>query len=168
MKRYYGAILVCVTMAIMSLSMTSCGAVDSLLGGSTAGTVTDLWSDVPPLDGATKANLQLPAASRLIIQAVFQGKLEFISYTATRTPQDVQSFYTKERMQASGWNSDAGGCVDASSTGVANAAFCFFGKKEGSKDIGLAIVITQNEQKTQTQIFYARIDVSTTPTPRPT
>ena len=113
------------------------------------------------------ADLQLPAATRLFVQAAFQGKLEFISYTATKTPQEVQSFYTKERMQASSWNSDAGGCTDASSSGVANAAFCFFGKKEGGKDIGLAIVITQNDQKTQTQIFYVRIDITVTPTPKP-
>ncbi|MCS7060722.1 MAG: hypothetical protein RMN25_06100 [Anaerolineae bacterium] len=167
MKRMCKAIVLSVAMVIVVLTTASCGAVDSLLGGSSAGTVSTLWADVPPFDGATKADLQLPAASRIFIQAAFQGKLEFIAYTTTKAPQEVQRFYSRERMQAAGWNSDAGGCADAGMTGAANAAFCLFGKRQGNRDEGLVIVIAQDDQKQQTQIFYVRVDITATPTPQP-
>ncbi len=167
MKRPFSRAMLVSLAAMVLLMAPGCGAVDSLLGGGSAGTVPSLWSDVPPLEGATKADLQLPAATRIFIQAAFQGKLEFIAYTTAKTPQEVQQFYSRERMQSAGWNSDAGGCMDAASSGVANAAFCLFGKRQGNRDEGLVIVVSQNEQKTQTQIFYVRIDITATPTPQP-
>lgn len=163
MKRKTLAVLLSVTM----LFTMSCGIIDSLLGGGGAGTVASLWPDVPPLDGAAKADLQLPAAAKIFIQAAFQGKLEFIAYATAKSPQDVQTFYSNERMQSAGWNAEAGGCANTGATGAVNAAFCLFGKKESGRDIGLVIAVTQDEKTKQTQIFYVRIDITSTPTPQP-
>jgi hypothetical protein len=149
---------------VMAFTM-GCGVIESLIGGgSGAGTVANLWPDVPALDGATKADLQLPAAAKLFIQAAFQGRLEFIAYTTAKTPQEAQAFYTNERMQAAGWNAEAGGCANAPAT-TADAAFCMFGKKEDSKETGLILFMTPDEEKKNTQVFYVRVDVTSTPTP---
>jgi hypothetical protein len=142
-----------------------CGVVDSLIGGgSAAGTVSNLWPDVPPLDGAAKADLQLPAAAKLLIQAAFQGRLEFIAYTSSKTIAEVQAFYTNERMQAAGWSSEAGGCSNAPAT-MADAGICMFSRKDNNKDIGLILFMTPDEKTKLNQLFYVRIDVTTTPTP---
>ena len=167
MKRKTIAVLLTVA---MFLTM-ACGALNILTGGS-AGTVGSLWSDVPPLAGATKANIDLPLAAKIAVQAIFQGKLEFIAFTTNQTAQDVQNFYTVDRMKASGWNTtETGGCTgsstDATSTVQGAGAFCFFGKTEAGKDTGLAIIIAQDNKTKQTQIFYVRIDVTPTPTPKP-
>lgn len=146
----------------------------SFLGGSNAGTVDALWADVPKMDGLTNAKLDLPLAARLGIQAVFQGRFDFIAFTTTKTPKDAQAFYTKERMATTGWKSDAGGCLGDTSGGSVGAsaasqgAVCFFNKKEGAKDLGLAIFINVDDKTKQTQLFFVRVDVSggtTTPAP---
>ena len=151
----------------MFLTM-ACGIVNSIVGGN-AGTTADLWPDVPAFVGANKAKLDLPLAMKLIVQAAFQGKLEFISYTTKSTPQEVQAFYTPDRMKATGWTTDSGGCTsggDSSNTGVAGA-FCFYGKKDGAKENGLAIIAAQDAKTKETEIYYVRIDITTTPTPKP-
>jgi hypothetical protein len=158
------ALLLTVT---MFLTM-ACGIVNSLVGGS-AGIAGDLWADVPPFPGVTKANMDLPLPLKLIVQSAFQGKLEFISYTTTKAPADIQAFYTTDRMKASGWNTDSGGCTTGSSSSTSNgdSIFCFFGKKDGTKEYGLAIIANQEAKTKETQIFYVRINITSTPTPKP-
>ena len=164
------AVLLTVT---MFLTM-ACGIVNSLVGGS-AGTTSSLWADVPAFPGAGKANLDLPLAMKLVVQAAFQGKLEFIAYTTTKTPADIQAFYTPERMKSSGWSTDSGGCTTGSGSGSSSGSsssggegtLCFFGKKDGSKEYGLAIIAAQEDKTKPTQIFYVRIDITSTPTPKP-
>lgn len=159
---------VALSLTVMMFMTMACGVVNSLIGGN-AGTTSSLWPDVPAFGGATKANLDLPLAAKLVVQAAFQGKLEFIAFTTTKTPQDVQAFYTADRMKATGWTTDSGGCTASSpSSGTtAGGAFCFFGKKDGGKEYGLAIIAAQDDKSKQTQIFYVRIDITSTPTPKP-
>ena len=162
MKKASIAFALCVAMFLTA----ACGIINTLTCGGGPGTVSTLWADVPAFTGASKANLDLPLPAKLAVQGVFQGKLDFISYTTGSPMQDVQNFYSAERMQATGWNAESGGCTgNASANPLPQGAFCFFGKKEEGKDIGLAIVITQDDKTRQTQIFYVRIDVTTTPTP---
>jgi hypothetical protein len=156
------------TLAVMMSMTMACGVVNSLIGGS-AGTTGSLWPDVPAFSGATKANLDLPLAAKLVVQTAFQGKLEFIAFTTTSSPQAVQAFYTADRMKATGWTTDTNGCTatSPSSDTSAGGALCFFGKKDGAKEYGLAIVAAQDDKTKATQIFYVRIDITSTPTPKP-
>ena len=157
--------MIAALLAVAMLFTLACGIVETLTGGG-ANSVSNLWPDVPLMDGASKADTDLPVPVKLAVQAVFQGRLEFTAYTSGKTPQDVQNFYTTERMQAAGWNSDAGGCSGANvSSGAVQGVLCFFGKKEEGKDLGLAIIATQDEKTKQTNIFYVRIDVTSTPAP---
>ncbi|MCI0398605.1 MAG: hypothetical protein L0332_18710 [Chloroflexi bacterium] len=157
------------------LSSLACGIGESLLGGGkSAGTVSELWPDVPPLEGATPADLEMPLGFRLIIQAMTRGGIDYIAYTTDQTADAVKDFYTAERMEAEGWKAadldgnetDQLSCVsdttDASSAGV----LCLFARQEDEKDILLAIVVAENEQTQQTEVFYARIDASQFETPQ--
>lgn len=163
MKRKSLAMLLSVTM----LLTMACGIVNTLTGGG-SGTTANLWSDVPPFEGATKANLELPLAAKIAVQAAFQGKLEFIAFTTTKGVQDVVDFYTADRMKNSGWTKESAGCTSGStSTQDTPGAFCFYGKQEDAKETGLVIVATQDEKTKQTQIFYVRIDVTPTSTATP-
>ena len=46
----------------------SCRFTEILTGDPKAGTVSSLWPDVPPLGGATKADLEIPLGARLAIR----------------------------------------------------------------------------------------------------
>ena len=157
--------------AVMLVAAMGCGLLDSVVnqavsGGKPAGTVADLWSDVPKMDGMTKANMDLPLAAQLAIKAMTQGNFDFIAYTTNKTPQDVQKFYTADRMKAAGWDSEnTGGCTDMSgSTGSSAGGICIFEKTNANPNIALAIVIAQDDKTKQTQLFFVRVTETPTPT----
>lgn len=159
-------LIVPIALVMTLLFTTGCGLIGSLIGGgSSAGA---LWSDVPPMDGATiNKDLQLPTFARLAVQAMAQGNLEFVAYVTPKTPQEVADFYTVERMQAAGWTSSGGGGCQASSdnSGSGAGGFCAFTKKENNKETVLAIIIAKDDKSTQTQIFYIRAQSNATATP---
>lgn len=144
----------------------ACSFVSGLIGGGAAGTVNDLWPDVPPFAGATKANLQLPLPAQIGLNAVLQGKFNFIAYTSKAQPADIANFYSKQKMQSGGWGSDSPGCSLSTSDGANNGAVCVFTKQQGSKNIALAIFVAKEDATKDSQIFYARVEDDGTPTPR--
>lgn len=156
-KKTMSALLLLVGMLVFT---SACGMVSSLLTGRSSGTVAELWADVPPVPGATKADMEMPLAARLAIQAMLQGRMDFIAFTSDQTPTQVQAIYTQEAMTGRGWNvDDVPGCVgDTSNEDM--GAICFFGKREDGRDIGLAIVVAVDEETRETNIFYARIDLT--------
>jgi hypothetical protein len=142
--------------------------VDTLTGNESAGTVDKLWADVPAFEGAAKADMAIPLAARLIIRAAMQGKINFIAFTTSSSAQEVQDFYSKERMEAAGWTAGEEGCVGDTEEKVSQGAVCFFNRKDGKKEEGLAIIAAQDDQTGQTHIFYARIDMTQeNPSPAP-
>ncbi|HET9224733.1 MAG TPA: hypothetical protein VFO07_19630 [Roseiflexaceae bacterium] len=171
-----GLLVHCILLCAALLLANACGMADSLMGNRSGGTVSSLWSDVPPIDGASKAEISMPLAFRLMLQGAFKGGLDYIAYTTNKTPDEVRGFYTFERMQANGWNAaDMSGnqqeqlsCIGDKSDGGSAGAICLFAKQEGKQKPLLAIIVAHNEQTKQTEIFYTRIDVSkleTTPEP---
>jgi len=145
----------------------SCRLAERLAGDPKAGTVSSLWPDVPPLAGTTKADLEIPLGARLAIRALMQGKINFIAFTTNQSPQEVQTFYSNERMKAAGWTPNEKGCVGDTEEKDTHGAVCFYKRKDGSKEEGLAIVVAQDEKTKQTEIFYVRIELpEPTPSPR--
>jgi hypothetical protein len=138
----------------------SCRLAETLTGDKNAGTVSALWSDVPPFQGATKSDQDIPLGARLAIRAMMQGKISFISFQTDKTAQEVSDFYSYERMKSAGWTPNDKGCVGDSEDSKNHGAFCVFSKKDGQKEDGLAIIIAQDETKKTTSIFYARFDLS--------
>ena len=92
-----------VLLAFTLVLTTGCNAVGSLFGGGGGGGGgRALWSDVPKMDGMQGADLGLPLAARLGIQAAFQGNIDYLSFTTDATTADVQAFYSTERMTQAG------------------------------------------------------------------
>jgi hypothetical protein len=146
--------------------LVSCRMVETLTGNGSAGTVSSLWSDVPPFEGAKKADLEIPLGARLAIRAAMQGKVNFIAFTSNKNAQDVQNFYTNERMKGAGWTPNEKGCISDAENEKSQGAICLFTRKDGDKQEGLAIIVAQDEKTKETHIFYARADL-TQPSPTP-
>ena len=158
-----------VLLAAAMLFTMACGminGVSGLVSGQNAGTVTDLWPDVPKMEGLTKANLDLPLPAKLAIQAFIKssskgdGSLDFISYTTKGTTQDVFDFYNLERMTGAGWNmKDQTGCAGDQTTS-SGGGFCFFGKDNSDNTGAILSIFTSEDTKTkETTVFFVRVDV---------
>ena len=156
--------------AILVIAALGCGVLDTVVnqavsGGKPAGTVADLWTDVPKMDGMNKVNMDLPIAAQLAMKAMTQGSFDFISYTTNKSSQDVVNFYTPERMKSAGWDSaDTGGCTSSADTSSASGGVCVFSQTGGSKNNALMIVIAQDDKTKQTQLFFIRVTDIATPT----
>lgn len=146
---------------LLALSMClSCRMMDTLRGNHGAGTVERLWADVPALEDAAKADLEIPLGARLIIRTAMRGKINFIAFTTNRSAREVQDFYTIGRMQAAGWTAVEAGCVSDTEEKDIQGAICLFLRQTKGKEEGLAIILAQDEKSKQTDIFYARIDLT--------
>jgi hypothetical protein len=165
----------CLLIAAALPLLSACGMAESLMGNRSGGTISTLWPDVPAIGGASKADISMPLAFRLMLQGVFKGGIDYIAYTTSKTPDDVRGFYTVERMQANGWKAadmsgstqDQLSCVGDTTDGSSAGALCLFAKQDGQQKPLLAIIVAQDEQTKQTDVFYARIDVSKFETPVP-
>jgi hypothetical protein len=138
----------------------SCRLSERLAGDKNAGTVSQLWPDVPPLEGATKADLEIPLGVRLMIRTMAQGKVNFISFRTSKTAQEVKDFYSNDRMKAAGWLANDKGCMGDTEDTKNHGAMCLFSRKDQGKDEALAIIVAQDEKLPETNIFYARIDTT--------
>jgi len=148
-----------VILLLLSVGL-SCKLSERLMGDKNAGTVSNLWPDVPPFAGATKTDVEIPLGARLLIRTMSQGKLNFISFRTDKTAEEVKNFYTKERMKAAGWSADEKGCTGDTEDMKNHGAVCLFQRKEAGKQEGLAIIVAQDEKLPETNIFYARIDMT--------
>ena len=146
--------------------VVSCRMVESLTGGEKAGTVSSLWSDVPPFDGAKKADIAIPLGARLALRAMTQGKMNFIAFTSDKSAEEIKEFYSNERMKAAGWTPNEKGCIGDSEDQKNTGAICLYNRKSGSQQEVLAIIVAEDEKTKQSNIFYARMDV-TQPSPSP-
>ena len=140
----------------------SCKLSERLAGDKNAGTVSELWSDVPPFQGATKAEIEIPLGIRLLIRGMTQGKVNFISFRTDKPAQEVKDFYSVDRMKAVGWIANDKGCTGDTEDTKNHGAICLFSKKNNGKDEALAIIVAQDEKLPDTNIFYARVDATST------
>ena len=147
---------------LMFGAVVSCKLSERLMGDKNAGTVSNLWPDVPPFAGASKTDMEIPLGARLLIRTMFQGKINFISFRTDKPAQEVKDFYSKDRMKAAGWTADEKGCTGDTEDTKNHGAICLYEKKDAGKDEGLAIIVAQDEKLPDTNIFYARIDLTDT------
>ena len=150
-----GMLLLCVVALFMC---QSCRMMEVLAGSERAGTVDRLWSDIPPIDGAKKTDLAIPLGTRLLIRTIMQGRMNFIAFTTTRSAQEVQEFYSNQRMKAAGWEAGDQGCVGDTESAPSQGAVCFFIRPNDNTENALAIIVAEDAEKGETHIFYARFD----------
>lgn len=166
------------------VALLGCGLTDTLIsntvGGAKGNTVSNLWSDVPPLQGAQKQSLDLPVTVQLAIQGLIKAsastsdvqldQFDWIAYSTNQTPKQVAEFYTTQRMAGAGWNlKDQPGCAAGTDAG-SGGGFCIFGKGQGTagnKASLLFIILAQDDKTKQTQLYYVRLEgitINATPT----
>jgi hypothetical protein len=163
------------TLVLVILSVLvalACNPLSGLSGGD-AGTVDNLWPDVPPYPGASKTDVELPLFARVMVEAATRaimagagedaGDLEFIGFTTGDSPEDVMAFYTIDRMAGEGWTAGEEseiGCTTGSTSGEDMGGFCGFGKESGGRISGLFIMIVPGSEGSGNDVFYVRIDAN--------
>jgi len=154
-------------LALLFAVALSCRFAEKLAGDPKAGSVSNLWPDVPPLPNATKADLEIPLGARLAIRAFMQGKINFIAFETDQSAADVKNFYSADRMKTAGWMPSDKGCVGDSEEDKDNhGGVCLYKRKDGGQEEGLAIVLAQDQKTKKTEVFYVRIELPE-PTPSP-
>ncbi len=168
-------------------AMLACGLINSVTntvaGGGNYKQAAAMWSDVPQMDGLTPNQAaDLPAGVKLIMQLVLgnlgklnpsgqdqsTGSIDWLAFNSTGTPNDVQNFYTTDRMTSAGWDqTDSSGCQNTSSGGTGQGdVFCVFGKQANGLQTYVAIIATQDANTQQTSVFFLRLQgAAATPTP---
>lgn len=158
---------------VLVLCAMGCGIADKLTGGGMKA-VPELWSDVPRMDGMTKSEGEMPAWLRLVVRPVLStmmrgvnngkdaGDWDVAFYIVTgKSPKEVSSFYTPQRMTSYGW--ERKGDSNCMSLSGDRAVLCAFTKRAGEKDVGLAVIAALDEQGQQTSVFFLRNE--STPAP---
>ncbi|HEX9013877.1 MAG TPA: hypothetical protein VF813_10185 [Anaerolineaceae bacterium] len=166
-------------MVILTFATVSCdifNGVSNLVSGKNTVQVSDLWPDVPRIDGLNKINVALPTAARVAMQGLESatkkvgGEWNFISFDTTHSAREVADFYTLDRMRQAGWNlTDTAGCTgQIGQVTPAGEEACFFGRQSSpSTNAFLLVFITRDDQTNKTQVFFARLEVKTEETPTP-
>jgi hypothetical protein len=173
--------------ALFISTSLACGLIDTAVNKATGGdnmqTVTDLWSDVPKMDGMDPSQMDMPPFVKLAVRLVIgnmgrlnpegqdqtTGMIDWIAFTSDKTPEDIQSFYTKDLMTTNGWDSnESSPCVSGSTQGAAQVGvICAFTKTQDGKNVQLAILTAKDEQAKKNNIFFLRLEESATPVPSP-
>lgn len=161
----------------MACSLTTIASKATSPGGKTAGVVNDLWPDVPRMDGMTKENLDLPLPAQLAVDGYMKsnskylGSLDFIAYSTSSTFQQIEDFYTVDKMKAAGWNNpDNPGCAGSLSIGSdVGGGVCFFARQNPEDNTGavLALFMAKDTKTTRTQLYFIRLGLTNLPTSTP-
>ncbi len=169
----------CLTLALL---MVGCGLIDRVAGGDQGmRAVSQLWSDVPPMDGLTPSQMDMPLPIKLVARTVIgnlgrlnkegedrtTGNIDWLVFTSSKTPSDIANFYTSDRMAASGWDrTDTSPCVIGGAQGIPQVGLlCVFQKQQGGTQVQLAIISAQDDKRNETNVFFLRLEVTGTPTP---
>ena len=160
------------------MTATSCRVIKTLTGDQDLKKVADLWSDVPRMEGLVSSEAEMPVQVKLLMRYALNNLWRFskegedktkatgdwVVFTSTKSPQDVQNFYTNERMTSFGsWEASKNStCLNGSDYGFAGVG-CVFSKSANKRAIGLLIVAIHDEAKKQTNVFFVRVETDETP-----
>jgi hypothetical protein len=163
------------SLLILVLTALSCSLPAQLLGdAANLAKTTELWGDVPRMDGLEASDMDLPLYAKVLVQTVMSkvlsggtGSGDWIVFTTDKTPEDLTAFYTNDRMAENGWEaSDTSTCVEGSAQGLTEAGvFCVFQKREGNHYTGLMIIGGEDAQAEKTNIIFIRVEAEETPEP---
>lgn len=169
--RRIGVTFVLLALVTAALACGPLGDLGSLTGGGQAGSVNSLWSDVPAYPGATRVDVEMPLPLRMAVEAMgnvialpdFGGtdtlqQLQFIAYSTSDSAEQIQAFYTNQRMAGDGWDSGEGpGCLAPEAGAEQFGAMCVFDKETATQGSALFIVATAGDSG-ESVIFYVRAD----------
>lgn len=176
-KKRPGIFIVIGVLVLTSLACSLSSVVSGVTGAGSAGTVSDLWPDVPKMSGMDVSKDAIPLEVKVMVQTFLagasgnQGSVNFVAYTTDHSLADVIAYYSDDRMKSAGWDStDLSGCIadTTSATPSVQGGICLFGKTNpDNSGTLLAIVPSTNTTTNKTDIFFARIDIKDINTPTP-
>jgi len=160
-------------------SLTSCSRiVNKFIADKNLTKVNDLWPDVPKMDGLANSEAELPIFIHVLMRTALNNlyrlnkegedktpaKGDWAVFTTPKSPDDVKSFYSNERMTSFGqWDaSQKSTCLDGKQYNF-SGAFCVFAKTVNNRGNGLMIVASQDEKKKETTVFFVRVETDETP-----
>ncbi|HKE57488.1 MAG TPA: hypothetical protein VKB46_12320 [Pyrinomonadaceae bacterium] len=160
--------------ACLILVLVSCRLANTLTGNDqNLKKIGDLWNDVPRMDGLTTSEAEMPLFVKVMMRTALnnlyrlnkEGEAktpatgDWAVFSTTKSPQDVQNFYTNERMTSFGnWEpSKNSTCLNGSEYHFSGVA-CVFQKTANNAGIGLMIIAAQDEEKKQTNVFFVRTE----------
>jgi hypothetical protein len=155
-----------------SLSQIAGGAAQ-LAGNAGLTNASQLWPDVPKMDGLDSSSLEMPVYVKLYIQTALkamsqgEGNVDWIAFTTKKTADDVQAYYTSDRMSSAGWDqSQDQPCFSGSDQGMGQVgAICAFAKQGANQQDLLAILAATDSSSNTTNVFFLRLQAKVTPTP---
>jgi len=125
------------------------------------------------MDHFAPSDMEMPLPIKIVVRTVLNNMWrlnkegedrtpatgDWIVFTTTDAPADVQNFYTNARMTSFGqWQaSDKQTCVDVKDKGL-NGTLCVYQKIVDKKVVGLAIIAGQDEKTKQTNVFFLRVE----------
>ena len=163
------ALLNAAALASMALTVIACGTIHPPKGGDDSlKRTSELWSDVPKMDGLSPSKLEMPFYVKLLMRTALNeicgrgGKDtgDWIVFDSTKKPDDIKNFYSNERMAASGWDkSDKSTCVSGNEYGAPQVGMvCLFIRRVGDKDVGLMIIPAQADEAGQINVWFVRVE----------
>ncbi len=160
---------------VLALASLGCGLIDRVAGGETAFTnASELWSDVPRMEGLTPSEMEMPLYVKLLMRTAMSqilaggtGGADWIVFSTDKTSEDVQGFYTNERMAQNGWiASENSTCLSGSEQGMPQVGlFCVFLKQTEDRQTGLMVIASPNEEAKNTTVVFIRVENQATPGP---
>ena len=164
---------VSILLIALVLAALSCSLPTQILGDAGLVKTTELWDDVPRMEGLEASDMDLPVYARLLFQTVMNqvltgsGEADWIIFTTDKTPEDLTAFYTNDLMAENGWEaSDTSTCVEGSAQGLTEAGvFCVFQKREGNQYTGLMIIGGEEASTGKTNVIFIRVEAEETPEP---
>lgn len=163
-----------IVLSLFLASVMACGLIDRFTsGGQKMTKVGTLWSDVPPMDGLADSDLELPFAIKLLMRTALNNLWrlnkegedktpvdgDWIAFTSSSSPADVQGFYTNARMTSYGkWEAaKESTCLDGKGNGI-DGIMCVFHKVAEKREIMLAIFAINDEKSKKTNVFFLRLE----------
>ena len=154
---------------LMALSVVACRMPKTLKGGEDGFTRTsELWSDVPKMEGLSPSTLEPPPLVKVLMRAALNGiggkgehdRGDWIVFDSNKTSDDVGSFYNNERMAANGWiKSDKSTCVSGSQYGTSEVGMvCLFGRPAGEKIVALMIIPAPADEAGKINVWFVRVE----------
>lgn len=165
--------LIFLSLTMLASVFLACGPVNAVVnkaigGNSDMRAVSQLWDDVPAMDGMGAAQqVEMPVWLKALTGPILDGMMkglndgqsaghwDWTAFTLSgKTPDDVQAFYTPERMANTGWKQSESGCIPMADQGT----LCTFTKEDQGKTTGLVIIAASDDQKKETSIFFLRAE----------
>jgi hypothetical protein len=130
------------------------------------------------MDGLEPSEMELPLAIKVLMRTVLNNLWRFnkegedktpvsgdwIVFSSSKTPADVQGFYTNDRMSSFGkWDSSMKPtCIEGKEKGI-DGVFCVFHKIENGKEILVTVIAMPDEKPNRTDLFFLRLEKDSEP-----